>query len=174
MTKGSEIDPMDTRASAKPLTGRRVLIYLVAFFAVVIGVNVVMAKLAIDTLPGTEVDNPYQAGLSYNGEISAAQAQATRGWNVAGHVERAADGHAAVRIEARDRDGAPVAGVVFSARLERPIDKRADHAIALSEREVGIYRGAAEGVAPGQWDLVLEADRGAQRLFLSRNRIVLK
>ena len=41
----------------RPLSGRTVLIWLAAFFGVVIGVNVLMAKLAIDTMPGTDVDS---------------------------------------------------------------------------------------------------------------------
>ena len=36
---------------------------LVAFFGVVIGVNLVMMRLAIKTLPGTEVDSAYSASL---------------------------------------------------------------------------------------------------------------
>jgi hypothetical protein len=43
----------------------------------------------------------------------------------------------------------------------------------LSEREAGVYRGETEDVAAGQWDLVIEADRGSERLFLSRNRVLL-
>ena len=62
----------------RPLTGRRVLFYLVAFFGIVIGVNVVMMKLAIDTLPGTEVDSAYRASLAYKNEIAAAQDQNRR------------------------------------------------------------------------------------------------
>ena len=49
--------------SPSPLTGRKVLLMLVAFFGVVIGVNVIMMKLAIQTLPGTEVDSAYSASL---------------------------------------------------------------------------------------------------------------
>ena len=48
-------------AAPRPLTGRVVLISLVAFFAIVIAVNLVLAKLAIDTLPGTEVESAYGA-----------------------------------------------------------------------------------------------------------------
>ena len=51
-------------AQRRPLKGRTVLIWLASFFAVVIGVNALMAKLAIDTLPGTDVDSAYQAGKS--------------------------------------------------------------------------------------------------------------
>ena len=43
---------------------------MVAFFGVVIGVNIVMMRLAIQTLPGTEVDSAYSASLAYEKEIA--------------------------------------------------------------------------------------------------------
>jgi nitrogen fixation protein FixH len=164
---------MDAAASPKRLTGRTVLLWLLAFFGVVIGVNLIMVRLAIDSLPGTDVDSAYKASLAYNGEIRAAHDQAGRAWSVVGRVERTPDGYASVRIEARDRHNAPLTGLVFSARMSRPTDKRADRAVALGEREAGTYRGQIADVAPGQWDLVLEAIAGAERLFLSRNRVIL-
>ena len=65
-------------ASPKPLTGRKVLAMLIAFFGVVIGVNVTMMKLAILTLPGTDVDSAYTASLGYEKEIMAAHDQDAR------------------------------------------------------------------------------------------------
>ena len=163
-------------ASGRPITGRTVFIATAAYFGVVIAVNLVMIKLAVDTLPGTEVDSAYRASLAYGAEIKAAQAQQQRQWSVNAHIERQADGHASVRVEARDRNGAPLTGLAFTGRLERPADKRADKEIALAEVEGGIYRGTLSGVTPGQWDLVLESDaRGekGERLFLARNRVIL-
>ncbi len=164
---------MSTRPSQRPLTGRMVLLMLVAFFGVVIGVNVTMARLAIATLPGTEVDSPYQASLAYEGEIAAARAQDARRWDVDAHVEREADGAALLRLTARDKDGRPVTGLKFEGRFERPADKRADQAVELSEVGIGVYRGRLDTIAPGQWDLVLEADASGQRMFLSKNRLLL-
>ncbi len=164
----------DIASDRKPLSGRTVLVWLLAFFGVVMVMNAVMITLAIRTLPGTEVDNAYQAGLKYNSEISAAQAQNARGWKVGAELVRDADAHAAIRIEARDKTGAPLTGLAMSARLMRPIDSRADRVFAITEREAGIYRGGAADVPPGQWDLVIEAGRGGPHLFLSRNRVVLK
>jgi len=161
-------------AAARPLTGRAVLLCLLAFFGVVIGANMIMMKLAIDTLSGTEVDSAYKASLAYNAEIRAAHQQAARGWSVAVRAERSAIGAVGVRVEARDAVGVPLTGLTFSARLARPTDKRADRTAALAEREAGIYRGQILEVAPGQWDLVLEAERGGERLFLSRNRVILE
>ncbi|WP_204268087.1 FixH family protein, partial [Escherichia coli] len=57
--------------AARPITGRFVLITTIAFFAVVITVNMVMMRLAITTLPGTEVDSAYSASLAYQNEIAA-------------------------------------------------------------------------------------------------------
>jgi nitrogen fixation protein FixH len=157
----------------KPLTDTKVFLILVAFFAVVIGVNVTMMKLAIATLPGTDVDSPYAAGLGYEKEIAAARGQAARNWQVDARIQRNADGGAMVRIEARDATGRPVTGLKFLGRLERPTDKRADLPVGLAEIGIGVYGGQASAVAPGQWDLVLEGDARGERMFMSRNRVIL-
>ncbi|MGA7809338.1 FixH family protein [Bradyrhizobium sp.] len=160
-------------ASAKPLTGGKVLLILVAFFGVVIGVNVYMAKVAISTLPGTDVDSSYTASLGYEKEIAAARDQNARHWQVDAHVQRDAAGAATLQVEARDKSGKPVTGLKFQGVLERPTDKRYDLPLELAEVGIGIYRGSAPSVAPGQWDLVLQGDAAGQRMFLSVNRIEL-
>jgi nitrogen fixation protein FixH len=132
-----------------------------------------MMKLAIATLPGTDVDSPYAAGLSYDREISAAQDQAARKWQVNAHIERRADGAATLQVDARDASGRPMSGLKFGGRLERPTDKRADLQVELSEAGIGIYRGNAAAVAPGQWDLVIEGEARGARVFMSRNRVIL-
>jgi nitrogen fixation protein FixH len=158
----------------KILTGRTVLFSILVFFGLVIAVNVTMMTLAVETLPGTDVDNPYSTGLAYNKEISAARAQEARAWHVMARVERQADGQSTIRVEARDGAGAPVTGIAFFARLEHPVDRRADHAVSLSEGERGIYGGTAENVAAGQWELVIDGERGSRRMFMSRNRLLLR
>ncbi|MBR0714255.1 FixH family protein [Bradyrhizobium liaoningense] len=160
-------------AAQKPLTGTKVFLMLVAFFGLVIGVNVTMMKLAIDTLPGTEVDSAYSASLAYGKEITAAHEQAARKWQVEARIQRQGDGGAVVQLEARDASGRPMTGLTFKGTLERPIDKRADRPVELSEVGIGIYRGSASAVAAGQWDLVIEADARGQRMFQSRNRVIL-
>jgi nitrogen fixation protein FixH len=160
-------------SSPRPLTGRVVLVWLLGFFGLVIGANITMMKFAIDTLPGTEVDSAYSASLAYEREIAAARAQSQRDWQVNAKVERQADGNATLRVEARDKNGTPLAGLTFFGRLERPADKRADLEVTLAEVGNGIYRGNAAGVSPGRWDLVLEGDSAGNRMFLSKNRVTL-
>ncbi len=161
-------------SSARVITGRKVLICMIAFFGVVFAVNGVMIKVALDTMPGLEVDSAYSASLSFNREARAAEAQAERAWRVDAHVERDAGGQAVLRVEARDRAGVPLTGLAFSARLARPADKRFDRLVDLNEHEAGIYRGAIADIAAGQWDLLLEAERGTVRMFKSRDRVVLQ
>jgi nitrogen fixation protein FixH len=156
------------------LTGRAVLVWLLAFFAVVFTANGVMMKFALETMSGTEVDSAYRASLAFNSEAQAARRQDERAWRVNGNAARNPDGDAVVRVEARDKAGVPLTGLTFSAALERPTDKRADRHIVLAELQAGLYGGKAADVAPGQWDLVLEADRGGERVFLSKTRVFLK
>ena len=155
-----------------PLTGRKVLFILVAFFGVVFAVNFTMMQLAIQTLPGTEVDSAYSASLAYEKEIVASHDQNARNWKVDAHVERGGQGGATLQVEARDDNGKPVSGLKFQGRFERPTDRRADQPMDLAETGIGIYRGSAV-IAPGQWDLVLEGDAAGRRMFQSRNRVLL-
>jgi nitrogen fixation protein FixH len=164
---------MNQARASKPLTGRMVLVMLVAFFGVVFGVNFVMIRLAIKTLPGVEVDSAYSASLGYEKEIATAREQAARNWKVDAHVERSGQGGATLQVEARDKSGRPMTGLTFEGRFERPTDRRADLPVTLAEVGIGIYRGSAPDIAPGQWDLVLEGAASGQRMFMSRNRVVL-
>jgi nitrogen fixation protein FixH len=160
-------------SSSGPLTGRMVLLSLLGFFGVVIGANVALTALAISTMPGTEVENPYLAGIKYNDEIAAAREQAGRGWKMTSRVRRDAGGRAAVAVEARDPTGAPLTGLAVTVRLARPTDQRADRGIVLTEHGGGSYSGEAGDVVAGVWDLEIEADRGARRMFRSKNRVTL-
>jgi nitrogen fixation protein FixH len=146
---------------------------LLAFFGVVIGVNMIMMRLAIQTLPGTDVDSAYSASLAYENEIAAAHDQNARNWKVDANIRRGPDGGATLEVAARDNSGKPVSGLKFHGRFERPTDRRADLPVALAETGIGIYRGSAPMIAPGQWDLVLEGDAAGRRMFLSKNRVLL-
>jgi nitrogen fixation protein FixH len=160
--------------TVRPVTGRTVLAVLLGFFGVVIGVNAVMIALAIGTMPGLENEKPYQVGVAYNAEIEAARAQADRHWSVVSHVGRDAQDHATASVTARDADGIPMTGLAITVRLLRPADQRGDRAIALGERAPGTYEGEATGVAAGAWDVEIEAARASERLFRSRNRIIME
>ena len=64
----------------RKFTGWHMTTIMVAFFAVVVGVNFTMARLAIVSFGGTVVDNSYVASQQYNGWLMKARRQATLGW----------------------------------------------------------------------------------------------
>jgi len=154
------------------LTGRMVLAGLVAFFAVVFGVNALMTYAAISTFGGVETDSSYRAGLAFANEMASAQAQDARHWTVT--AKAAIEGDAAVvEVTARDASGRPIANLFAAASLVHPTDRRADHAVPLTSDGAGLFRGTTAASA-GQWDLVIELSRDNERLFRSKNRVWLR
>jgi nitrogen fixation protein FixH len=160
--------------AARPgkVTGWTVLGCLVAFFAVVMGVNGFMIRAAVTTFGGVETESSYQAGLAFSRELKAAQAQEARHWDVRAHVTPGNE-RQWIEITARDARGQPLIGLTAVVRFNHPTDRRAD--VDMTPREVtpGRFAGSAAPAA-GQWDLVIELLSGDERMFLSRNRIVVK
>jgi nitrogen fixation protein FixH len=161
-------------ASTEPrkLTGRMVLATMISFFAVIIGVNAFMAHEALSTFRGVDADSAYRAGQVFEHEVSLAKAQDAEHWQVDAKVTPA-DGTAMLDIDARDASGAPISGMTTTAVFARPTDRRLDRTAAVSESRPGHYRGTA-AIEPGQWDLILELSRQGNRLFRSKNRVVIK
>ena len=73
---------MSMAATQKPLTGWHVLAMLVAFFGVIIGVNLTMAWFANSTWSGLVVANGYVASQSFDKDLAKARAQEALGWKV--------------------------------------------------------------------------------------------
>lgn len=156
------------------LTGRHVLIWLLSFFGVVFAVNFTMMHYALSTFSGMEDDSPYKNGLAYNTDIDAGRRQNERGWAVEALQRRDADGGLRFTVQAADAGRAPISGLEGSLRLERPADRRFDHAMPLAASGSGRYETTFGVVEPGQWDLVIELSRGGEKMFVSRNRLILK
>lgn len=159
----------------KPFTGRTVLYWVLGFFGVIFAANAAFLYFAFGSFPGTVVDSSYKAGLAFNGEVAAAKAQADRGWQVGAHLDRSSGGAARITVSARDAAGVPVAGLVFTARLSHPTAAGLDQAVALAPLEDGRYTGVTgQPLAPGNWNMVIEAEGAEGRMFRSENRVFLK
>ncbi len=157
---------------AKEVTGRTVLVWLVAFFGIVALVNGVMIRAAVSTFGGLETESSDQAGLAFAHEAADARAQDARHWRVDARLSPVRDGATDLVLDARDAAGQPLRGLAAMARLVHPADQRDDHVVALRETGPGEFRGSATAAA-GQWDLVLELARGGNRVFRSKNRVLL-
>jgi nitrogen fixation protein FixH len=156
----------------RPITGRFVLIAFIAFFGVIFAVNAVMMTLAIRTMPGLDVKNGYVASQAMNQEIGAMRLQAERGWK-ADVSAQLTNKITTVGVTLLEPDGKPVTGLAITARLAHPAITTSDHAAKLIEHRPGIYWAELSGVQAGAWTIVLEAQLRGERVFASRNRVIL-
>ena len=168
----TERSMQDAVRQPRELTGRAVLICLVAFFAVVAGVNAIMVRAAVSTFGGVETQSSYRAGLLFAKEIAASQAQDARDWRVQASVTRAGD-RQRIEIAVRDAAGRPLTGLSASVALAHPTDRRADRRVNATEVSPGRFAGTVDAIE-GQRDLAIEFMRGEERVFRSKSRIILK
>lgn len=148
--------------AVRPLTGRHVLIMIVAFFAVVIGVDVLFASFAYRSFSGEVASNPYEAGLAFNQTLAQRRREAALGWTA---EVRTGDGLVELRL--RDRTGQALRGLTVTGVLERPATEAGRQTLSFAESADGWLRARAN--LSGGWDLRATA-RGAQGEILEIER----
>ena len=154
-------------------TGWTILFALLGFFGVIFAVNGVMIYEALSTLSGVDTDSAYQAGRIFEQDVAAAKTQTERNWHVDAAIQSGTGVNENLEISVHDAAGVPLAGLDASVTFERPVDRRLDRKVAVYEDSAGHFHGSA-ALQTGQWDLVLELSRKNERLFISRNRVILK
>ncbi len=145
-----------TRAQPFQVTGRMVLITMVAFFAVIFSVNALFITMAAQTFPGIVTEKPFKKGLArdFNSERAALAEQAERGWRAGvEHAFNAGAQTAQVRVVMVDDYDRPLSGLALTGAMGRVIDADADQALAFVEVEPGLYQAEAAGVSAGRWKL---------------------
>jgi nitrogen fixation protein FixH len=155
------------------LTGRMVLLILVAFFGVVIVVNLVMAYLAVNTFSGMQTQRPYESGLEFNRTLKNASIQQAQHWQVTSHHERLPDGRIGLKLSIRDAQGQPVDHLNAKVSLLSPVNALKDSVFETASQGVGEFFGIAAADA-GQWDLVIEIRKEDTEVFRSVSRISLR
>lgn len=165
--------PQTKTRKPRELTGRAVLFWLIGFFGLVFAVNGVLVQAATSTFGGLETSSSYKAGLKFKDDIEQAERQAALHWKVDGKLVRDKAGEAVLDVSVRDDKGLPVAGLTGTARLAHPATSRLDHEIALAAQGAGLLHGVVAAL-PGQWELIIDLDRGGDRVFRSRSRVTLR
>ncbi|HMT47933.1 MAG: Integral rane protein linked to a cation pump-like protein [Pseudomonadota bacterium] len=138
-----------------PFTGRHIAMIMVAFFAVVIAVNLLMARFAISTFGGVVVENSYVASQHFNTWLDEAEREKALGWNA--EAQRLKDGRLAVRLT-----GAPGEGVILSADARHPLGRLPDQLLRFQRQADGRFV-SQQALPAGRWRLRIEATAGAQR-----------
>lgn len=135
-----------------PFTGRHITAIIVAFFAVVIAVNLYMARSAVSTFGGVVVENSYVASQKYNGWLKEAAREKALGWSA--KAQRRGDGRLVVTLA-----GAP-AGAALTGDAWHPLGRRPDIPMQFVRQSDGSF--LSDQVLPqGRWRMRLEAKAGS-------------
>jgi len=119
--------------------GWHVLVWIVAFFGVVIGVNTVFIIKATGTFPGMSVNHPFQKGIHYNQTIEAREIAKAEGWQ----AHFVIDNDEAVVVTIQNANG-PVDGLKVSVLLQWPGLPHEDRNLKLLPSGPGEYRAALD------------------------------
>lgn len=145
------------------IKGWHVLLGFIAFFGIVIAVDVSFAMAAYKTFSGEAIHDPYEAGIMYNNTLAQRRREAALGWKATIEEERDL-----VVVRVADKAGKTVEGLAVTGVLVRPATVKGQRALAFTPDGKGGYR-ADTSALDGAWDLhviardpngaVFEADR---------------
>lgn len=134
--------------------GWHVLAMLVAFFGVVISVNIYMAMMASKSWTGLYSKNGYVASQEFNQSLRDAEIQRERGWR-SGIAYK--DG--ALTLTFHDRDGNPLRLDHVRVEAGHPVAADADRSFELSRSGDGIWTGGGS-LSEGRWYITVDAAQG--------------
>lgn len=130
-------------------TGRHMAAIMIAFFGIVIAVNLVLARSAIGTFGGVVVENSYVASQHFNRWLDKARAEKALGWDAT--VQRRADGRLAATITGAP-DNARVSAVAW-----HPLGRLPVVPLAFASGSPGQFLSSAP-LPEGRWRLRIEVE----------------
>lgn len=155
------------RTQSREFTGRHMLAIMLAFFGVIISVNVLMATLAGSSWTGLVVENTYVASQQFNGKAEIGRAQAALGWRGTLSVDGGK-----IHYRLVDSHGADVVLKSASIAFRHPAYEAKDVSLDLRPAGDGLY--AADTVpADGIWIADVGADAGLAHPWRDVKRIVI-
>ena len=133
----------------REFTGKHMLFSMIAFFSVIIAVNLVMATFANTSWTGLMVKNVYVESQKFNQKIEATQAQE----NADRAISVSTEGTILV-IAATSKAGDALLVEKAEAMVSRPAHEYEDRLITLFQTTSGELR-ANEALARGVWNVAL-------------------
>ncbi|MER9302960.1 FixH family protein [Mesorhizobium sp. M0496] len=156
-----------TMRKSREFTGRHMLATILAFFGVVIAVNLTMATLANTSWTGLVVENTYVASQEFNKKAEAGRAQAALGWT--GQLTIASG---EVRYSLTDAAGKPVPLHGVKVLFRHPAYEKEDESIKLVLAS-GQQFAALHTPKDGVWIVEVDADAGMKESYRDVRRIMI-
>lgn len=146
------------------LTGKHVFAITASAFAVIIGVNVLLAVKAVSTFPGLEVDNSYVASQGFNARKAA---QETLGWSMTPGYDQGR-----MTLAFHGADGQPVQVQDLQVLVGRTTEAK-DDAYPVFVQDGAVY-AAEVPLHKGKWMVKVTARSPDGTLFEQRSEIYVK
>lgn len=146
------------------LTGRHVLAITVSAFAVIIGVNFLLAWKAVSTFPGLEVGNSYVASQGFDERKSAQEAM---GWTMQPSFEAGR-----IKLAFLDAAGLPVRVSELEVLIGRTTEAKDDVWPVFAP--LGDAYAADVELGRGKWMVKVTAKAADGTLFEQRSVLLVK
>ena len=155
----------------REFTGRDVLVWLGAFFGLILVTNVFFITAAVRTFRGEDEQRPYLQGVSYNRTLTQRAEQVRHGWQASIAADRLSSGAVRAIVSIAGGDGKPLARAKLVGALRHPVNENMDRPLRFHEVAPGRYEAQTANVLGGAWDvLVFNQDgtpfRASRRLWL--------
>ncbi|MET2831319.1 FixH family protein [Mesorhizobium shangrilense] len=151
---------------SREFTGRHMLAIILAFFGVVIAVNLTMATLANTSWTGLVVENTYVASQQFNRKAKEGRAQAALGWTGKLTIERGE-----VRYSLSDAASKPVSLHAVKVLFRHPAYEAEDKSVILT-LAAGQF-AAQHTPRDGVWIVEVDADAGLTQPYRDVRRIMI-
>jgi nitrogen fixation protein FixH len=132
--------------------GRRVLIYFIGFFALIIVVNSVFIIKALSTHSGVVTENAYRKGLEYNQILKKAAFQKAE--KIQGQIIYQ---NGVLNFQLKDQKDRNIENAKVSIYGRRTVTNAQDFKIQLNPISPGLYQKKFDFPGRGHWVLSLEA-----------------
>lgn len=149
-------------------TGWHMLGIMLAFFGVIIAVNLTMAYNAIHSWSGLVVQNTYVASQEFNDKAQTGKEQAALQWQSKPTFEKGT-----FTWQLADREGKAVAMTGGTVEFKRPVGDVHDTKVTLTVREPGILTASLE-LGEGAWIMEVNADAGLDDPYRHIIRVLVK
>ncbi len=153
------------------LTGRHVLLMVIAFFGVMLVANVIFIRAAVTTFPGVSEEKSYFQGIHYNDTLAERDAQSRLGW-AAEVMEVARDGEGGRIVIRMVKDDAALTNLALTGVLKRPAHSTEDQDLAFNPLGEGLYEAEVAAFGPGAWDMALRAENSLGETLDAEARII--
>ncbi|NBV05910.1 MAG: hypothetical protein EBS06_01565 [Proteobacteria bacterium] len=145
--------------------------FFFVFFAVILLVNIIYIYLSQKTWRGLVTDDAYHKGLHYNDVIAGANEQKELGWKMKISYKNSKNKSGELEIFLQDKNNKKISDAVVTTFFKRPTQDGKDFSQEIRFIN-GRYFAKINFPLAGQWDFIINANKGEEAFQESKRYII--